>query len=117
MNDFGRLLEKRNPAAAALCSWTHDRSRADDLVQDTLVRAIANQQRWQRNTDLRGWLFTIMHNRNVNVVRRRVREGIAVALDGASLFLTVRSDQIQGHCTILIAPLRKFPSSGVRRFC
>ena len=56
-------------------------SRADDLVQDTLVRAIARQHHWQCGTDLHAWLFTIMHNQNVNGVRRSMREGIAVEFD------------------------------------
>ena len=91
MNDFGRLLEKEIPRLRRYArALTRDRSRADDLVQDTLVRAIANQRRWQRGTDLRAWLFTIMHNQNVNNVRRSVREGIAVTVGEA--YLMVRSD-------------------------
>ena len=60
---------------------TRDVSPADDLVQDTLIRAIVQQHRWQCGTDLRAWIFTLMHNQNVNGVRRRVREGIAVEFD------------------------------------
>jgi RNA polymerase sigma-70 factor, ECF subfamily len=82
MSDFGRLLEKAirrlRRYARAL---TRDVSRADDLVQDTLVRAIAQQHHWQCGTDLRAWLFTIMHNQNVSGVRRSRREGIAVEFD------------------------------------
>ena len=49
MNDFGRLLEKEIPRLRRYArALTRDRSRADDLVQDTLVRVIANQRRWQR---------------------------------------------------------------------
>jgi RNA polymerase sigma-70 factor, ECF subfamily len=52
---------------------------ADDLVQDCLVRGVAKQQHlWQDGTDLRAWLFTILHNQFVNNVRRGVREGTAV---------------------------------------
>jgi RNA polymerase sigma-70 factor, ECF subfamily len=82
MSDFGRLLEKAirrlRRYARAL---TRDESRADDLVQDTLVRAIAQQHHWQCGTDLRAWLFTLMHNQNVNGVRRSMREGIIVEFD------------------------------------
>ncbi len=42
---------------------------ADDLVQDTLERAWARHGQWQRGTDLRAWLFTIMHNRRVDLAR------------------------------------------------
>lgn len=45
-----------------------DRVAADDLVQDTLERAWSRWHRWQPDTDLRAWLFTIMHNIFVNQV-------------------------------------------------
>src|ERR1700747_1175881 len=82
MNDFGRLLEKEIPRLRRYArALTRDVSRADDLVQDTLVRAIARQHYWQCGTDLQAWLFTLTHNQNVNGVRRSVREGIAVEFD------------------------------------
>src|SRR2546423_10529746 len=43
-----------------------DRVAADDLVQDTLERAWSRWHLWQPDTDLRAWLFTIMHNVFVN---------------------------------------------------
>jgi RNA polymerase sigma-70 factor, ECF subfamily len=71
---------------------TRDVSRADDLVQDTLVRVIAKQHRWRCATDLHAWLFTLMHNQNVNGVRRSVREGIAVEFDDKSLIPAAATD-------------------------
>jgi RNA polymerase sigma-70 factor (ECF subfamily) len=46
-----------------------DRSVADDLVQDTLERAWAKFHLYRGGTDLRAWLFTVMHNVHVNRVR------------------------------------------------
>lgn len=46
-----------------------DRASADDLVQDTLERAWAKLHLYRRGTDLRAWLFTVMHNVHVNRVR------------------------------------------------
>ena len=43
-----------------------DRPAADDLVQDTLERAWAKLHLYRRGTDLRAWLFTVMHNVYVN---------------------------------------------------
>jgi len=93
VNDFGRLLEKEIPRLRRYArGLTHDLSRANDLVQDTLVRAIAKQDYWQRGTSLRAWLFTLMHNQNVNGVRRSVREGIAVEFDDKSPSPTAATD-------------------------
>ena len=77
MNEFGPLLEKEIPRLRRYAfALTRNMSRADDLVQDTLVRAMAKQRCWQWGTNLRAWLFTLMHNQNVNVVRRSAREGM-----------------------------------------
>jgi RNA polymerase sigma factor (sigma-70 family) len=46
-----------------------DRAAADDLVQDTLERAWSKLHLYRRGTDLRAWLFTVMHNVHVNKVR------------------------------------------------
>src|SRR5258708_8196429 len=48
-----------------------DRYVADDLVQDTLERAWNKFYLWRPGSDLRAWLFTIMHNEFVNQARRR----------------------------------------------
>src|SRR6185437_5988249 len=81
MNEFGRLLEKEIPRLRRYAfALTRNISRADDLVQDTLVRAIAKQRCWQWGTNLRAWLFTLMHNQNVNGVRCSAREDTAVGV-------------------------------------
>ncbi|MFN0299147.1 MAG: sigma-70 family RNA polymerase sigma factor [Burkholderiales bacterium] len=45
--------------ARALVGHSH---RADDLVQDTLERAYTKWHLWREGTNLRAWLFTVMHN-------------------------------------------------------
>ena len=52
---------------------TGDRGAADDLVQDTLERALSRYHLWRPGSDLRAWLFTIMHNIFVNQARSRAR--------------------------------------------
>lgn len=59
---------------------TGDRTRADDLVQDTLERGSAKLSLWRPETDLRAWLFTIMHNCFINQLRRG-RGAVLLALD------------------------------------
>lgn len=48
-----------------------DRYAADDLVQDTLERAWNKLHLWREGSDMRAWLFAIMHNVFVNQVRSR----------------------------------------------
>jgi RNA polymerase sigma-70 factor, ECF subfamily len=59
---------------------TRDLIAADDLVQDCLARALGKLNLWQQGTDLRAWLFTILHNQYINHLRRTAREGAAVGL-------------------------------------
>ena len=51
-----------------------DSQLADDLVQDTLVRGWEKRGLWAPDTDLRAWLFTVMHNLHVNQVATRARQ-------------------------------------------
>ena len=48
---------------------TGDPAAADDLVQDALERALLKQDLWRRGSDMRAWLFTVMHNVFINQVR------------------------------------------------
>jgi RNA polymerase sigma-70 factor (ECF subfamily) len=93
MSDFARLLEIEIPRLRRYArALTRDVSRADDLVQSCLTRAIAKQHLWQPGTDLRAWLFTILHNQHVNDVRRSVREGVSVPVEDMAPVLTVQSN-------------------------
>lgn len=48
-----------------------NREAAEDLVQDTLVRALTKQHLWTQGTDLRAWLFTVMYNLRANYFRKK----------------------------------------------
>lgn len=47
-----------------------ERAGADDLVQDTIERGWSRLAGWQRSSDMRAWLFSIMHNLRIDQVRR-----------------------------------------------
>lgn len=94
MEDFSALLEAQIPRLRRYSrALTRNPDRADDLVQSCLLRALEKSHLWQPGTNLRAWLFTIMHNQNVNEIRRSVREGAAVPVDDAESVLTVSSNQ------------------------
>ncbi len=93
MNDFHHRLEREVPRLRRYArALTRNAVRADDLVQETLVRALHKEHLWQPGTDLRAWLFTIMHNQNVNEIRRAIRDDATVDLENCSAILTARTD-------------------------
>jgi RNA polymerase sigma-70 factor, ECF subfamily len=93
MSDFTELLEAEIPKLRRYArALTRDSARADDLVQNSLVRAIAKQHLWQPGTDLRAWLFTILHHQNVNDVRSAARRGDGVPVEQVAPRLAAVSD-------------------------
>lgn len=63
------------PALRAFAwSLSHNGSDADDLVQDTLIKAWSNRDKFEAGTNLRAWLFTILRNTYYTNVLRRRRE-------------------------------------------
>lgn len=60
---------------------TGDAWLADDLVQDTLERACDKWRLWTAGTDLRAWLFTLMHNLFANQARRAPPQRTPVDVD------------------------------------
>ncbi len=54
--------------------------RADDLLQDCLERGVARLDRFQAGTDMRAWLFAVMHNLFIDRARRRQRRGAHVPI-------------------------------------
>ena len=60
-----------------------DRTEADDLVHDVVLRALDKLHLWREGTNMRTWLFTIMHNLHANEMRRRSRMLDVVPMDSA----------------------------------
>jgi len=77
---------------------TGEASRADDLVQDTLARGWEKRRMWRSGSDLRAWLFTIMHNVYVNQLATVKRDAANVSIDAdpanPAWQLPVRANQI-----------------------
>ena len=69
MNEAQRLVDLIPRLRRYARALVADRATADDLVQDTLERALAKLHLYRRGTDLRAWLFTVMHNVHINRVR------------------------------------------------
>jgi RNA polymerase sigma-70 factor (ECF subfamily) len=93
MSEFHRLVEREIPRLRRYAgALTRSIDRADDLVQETLLRAIAKEHLWQTGTDLRAWLFTIMHNQHVDMVRRAMRDEAGFDIDQLASSLVATTD-------------------------
>lgn len=72
---------------------TGDRTPADDLVQDTVERAISRLHLWRSGSNMRSWLFTIMHNLHVNNVRQSIRRGTETQVSDHDAALVTKPSQ------------------------
>lgn len=68
------LIEHLPAMRAFAMSLTHNPATADDLVQDAVVKAWGNFDKFQPGTNLRAWLFTILRNTYYSLYRKRRRE-------------------------------------------
>ena len=89
--------------ARALAGDSH---RADDLVQDTLERALTKFHLWRHGSDLRAWLFAIMHNVFINQLKARRELALDEAVEDA-LQSAPQSDPLE--LRDLDAALRRLP--------
>ncbi len=60
---------------------SRDRADAEDLVQETYLKAFRAADRFEPGTNLRAWLFTILHNTAKNRFRDRARDTVAIDSD------------------------------------
>lgn len=64
-----QIVELRPRLLRFAWSLTRDHEAAEDLVQEAIVRALASQWRFQAGTNLKAWLFRILRNIHLNVLR------------------------------------------------
>ena len=73
--EFNQLLLQNTdflkPFAVTL---TKDQETAKDLLQETMYRALANQEKYSVGTNIKAWLFTIMRNIFINNYRRKAKQ-------------------------------------------
>lgn len=94
MSDTIDLIEAEIPHLRRYARYlTRDLDRADDVVQDALVRAIANVAKWQPGTNMRAWLFVIVRNTFINERRRSSRNIADGDFEAATLALGVPANQ------------------------
>lgn len=75
--NFNQIVtEHSTPLKRFAVKLTQDTEEAQDLVQDTMLKAMTNAEKFQEGTNLKGWLFTIMKNIFINKYRRAMKSKI-----------------------------------------
>lgn len=92
------MLEHLASLRAFAVSLTRDRTLADDLVQETILRAWANIDKFKVGTNMRAWLFTILRNHFYTLRRKHKREVADEDGDHAAR-LSVKPDH-DGHMAL-----------------
>lgn len=91
------LLAEITACVPALRRYAHaltrNPDRADDLVQDTVERAIRKQGLWRPTGPLQAWLFRMLLNLYRNDARSRRRRGDQIPIDGLAVELAVPAPQ------------------------
>lgn len=90
-------------------SLTLDRDNALDLVQDTFLKAIQNQDKFVDETNLKAWIFTIMKNTFINNYRRKMREN--TMMDGTQELYYINLPADKGN----ISPESSYAEKEVER--
>lgn len=65
------LLPTLRAFAKSIC---HNPTLTEDLVQDTVVKALTNREKFQEGTNMRAWTFTILRNHYYSMLRKNKRE-------------------------------------------
>jgi len=107
--DFrAEVLPLREELFAVAVRYTRNRSDAEDLVQDTMARALSAWDRFEAGTNCRAWLFRILTNSFINGYRRRKRH---------RRFTEEKSDDTAQAMHGDLSPRRSDPSRAVVEEC
>ena len=81
----GLVLEHMNMLHAVAWRLTRNSAEAEDLVQDTIVKALRFHNRFEEGTHIKAWLLTILRNTFINGYRQKSRRPQQVELTGAEV--------------------------------
>jgi RNA polymerase sigma factor (sigma-70 family) len=93
LNDYSGSLK------SFALNFTKDVEDANDLVQDTMLKAVTYYGKFKEGTNLKGWLFTIMRNTFINNYRRMVKKNTLVSqsedISSANLYYSATSNEAE----------------------
>ena len=81
--EFENALQREIPSLRKSAKWlAGDDSRAEDLLQDTMLLALRFQESFKEGTNLRAWLMRVMKNRHISLLRRKSLERKIMETEG-----------------------------------
>lgn len=86
--EFSRIVERESfPLKHYALQLTRNTDDADDLVQETMLKAFTYRSKFAEGTNLKGWLYTIMKNSFINNYRRMVKRNTFIDTSDNTFFL------------------------------
>ena len=90
------LLEMQSELQRFAFKLTADKEEANDLLQETSLRALENMEKYTPDTNFKGWVYTIMRNLFINNYRKILREQTFV--DYTDNLHNIDSTQLDKDC-------------------
>ncbi|MBI1223155.1 MAG: sigma-70 family RNA polymerase sigma factor [Bacteroidetes bacterium] len=86
--EFSKVVESESyPLRHFALQLTRNPEDANDLVQETMLKALTYRNRFEDGTNLKGWLYTIMKNSFINNYRRMVKRNTFIDTSDNSFYL------------------------------
>lgn len=92
-----RLIGLQGNLLSFAYQLTTNREQAEDLLQDTTLKALDNEDKYVDNVNFKGWIFTIMRNIFINNYRQTVRK--ATVIDQTEDLYHLNISQDSGYAT------------------
>lgn len=97
-NQFTQMVEQhKNMLSTFALKFTGDIEDAQDLIQDTMVKALRFSGSFEKGTNMKGWLYTIMRNTFINDYRKNVKKIALITqeeeISSANLLLSATPNQ------------------------
>jgi RNA polymerase sigma-70 factor, ECF subfamily len=92
----GEVMPLAGPLYGAALRFTRNPADAEDLVQETYLRAFRSWDSFEQGTNLKAWLFRILTNLYISKYRHQQREPLVVSTDGMEEFDLYRMMRDQG---------------------
>lgn len=86
------ILSMQNELRSFAMKLTCDYEDANDLLQDTTLKALDNEDKYEQETNFKGWIYTIMRNIFINNYRKNLRDQTFVDKTDNQYFLNSSSD-------------------------